>query len=143
MLPTSSFFSTKLFTHFSLAIIMLYLILQKQIEQLKKSGIFLLILMILFLLIILIHYLTFNNESSPKVNLLTLNLNLKSITSFPTLATSFSIHPSFFTSFNTLTKKTSKNGMRLWIISYVLLFCVYITSSLIHMIKTIQIFVKF
>ena len=110
---------------------MVYLILKKEIHQLKYAGFALLILISIFIVLFFIHYLTSNPHPSPKADLAYTKVGVKFFAFIPTLATSYSIHPSFFTAFLALKYKTTKNGTKAVTLSIGALFIVYILTPLI------------
>ena len=126
-----SFWSSRWFTHTILAAAIFYLVLKKEIHQLKYAGFGLILLIWIFIILFFIHYLTSNPHPSPQADLVETKLGIKFLSLLPTLATSYAIHPSFFTAFLSLKYKTTKNGTKTSMISIGILFTVYTISPLI------------
>ena len=124
-----SFWSSRWFTHTILAVVMIYLILQKEIHQLRYAGFALLILISIFIFLYFILYLT--TMPHPTTSFDETKLNLKFFGALPTIIASYSVHPSFFTAFSALRNKTTGNGLITAIMSVVILFSVYVLTPLI------------
>ena len=108
----SSFWTSRLFIQVSLAIVMLYLILKKEIHQLKYAGFALLGMIGVFILLLFLHYLISNPEPHPTEDLIETQINIEFFASIPTMTSSYSFHPSLFTSFASLKHKTTGNGLK-------------------------------
>ena len=108
---SDSFWSSRWFTQSLLGIVMLYLVIQKEINKLKYAGLFLLISMIIFIVLLFIHYLISDPDPEKTVDLAETKLNISFFAAIPTFISSYSYFPSFFTVFSTLKNKTNKNGM--------------------------------
>mmetsp|Transcript_1232 Transcript_1232/g.1244 ORF Transcript_1232/g.1244 Transcript_1232/m.1244 type:complete len:98 (+) Transcript_1232:519-812(+) len=91
---------------------MLYLVLKKEIHQLKYAGFLLKCSITTFVILLLIHYLTFDSDLTRKVDLVHSSFRLKFFANLPTIISSYGIHSSFFTAFGALKDKTSRNGMK-------------------------------
>ena len=126
-----SFWSSRWFTHTILAIWMLYLILKKEIHQLKYAGFSLLILIIVFIILFLVHFITSHSSPSQRAELTSKSIGVKQISYLTTFATSYSIHPSFFTAFIALKNQNLKSGIKTAILAELTLFFVYISTPLI------------
>jgi len=128
---SSSFWSTRWFTQSLLAIIMLYLILKKEIHQLKYAGLVVLTCIVVFLFLLFIHYLVSDPNPVAKIDLKETTLNIQFIAAFPTLISSYSINPAFFTAFASLKNKTNTNGILAGTLTLIIIFCVYVSSPLL------------
>ena len=126
-----SFWSSRWFTHTILAVIMLYMVMKKEIQQLKYAGFALLTLILIFITLFLVHYLTSQNNPSSQSHFAKENIGVKTFAFLPTFATSYSIHPSFFTAFLAMKNKTTINGLKTAILAQVIFFWVYISTPLI------------
>ena len=125
------FWSSRWFTHTILAVWMLYLVLKKEIHQLKYAGFSLLILIIVFIILFLVHFLTSHSSPNQRAELTIKSIGVKQISYLTTFATSYSIHPSFFTAFIALKDKNLKSGLKTAILAEFTLFFVYISTPLI------------
>lgn len=105
-----SFWSSRWLTHTFLAVVMLYLVLKKEIHQLKYASFTLLLLIVSFLFLYFLNYLISDPNPEPSADLGETKIGLKFFAYLPTIITSYSIHPSFFTAFLSLKDKSNKNG---------------------------------
>lgn len=107
----NSFWSSKVFTHIILAIVMLYLVLKKEIHQLRYASIFLFFGIILFVFLLFIHFLISDPDPEPKEDLSDTKVDVKFFASLPTVIASYAFQPSLFTAFASLKNKTTANGL--------------------------------
>ena len=122
-----SFWTSRLLTHSLLALIMLYLILKKEIHQLKYAGFALLGMISVFVVLLFIHYLTSDPDPKPSQDLSETSVGVKFFANIPTMIASFSFQPSLFTAFGSLKNKTTKNGL---VAGWSAIWTAYITYSL-------------
>ena len=126
-----SFWSSRWLTHIALAVVMFYLVLKKEIHQLKYASFSLICLIVSFIVLYFINYLVSNSDPQPSADLAYTKVGLKFFAYLPTIITSYSIHPSFFTAFLSLKDKTNKNGTIAGISAIVTLFWFYIATPLL------------
>ena len=126
-----SFWSSRWLTHTFLAVVMIYLVLKKEIHQLKYASFALLCLIIAFVVLYFINYLISDPHPNPPADLTYTKVGLKFFAFLPTVPTSYSIHPSFFTAFMSLKDKTNKNGTKAGTLAIITLFIFYIVTPLI------------
>jgi len=126
-----SFFTSRLFTQSLLGIGLLFLIIKKEIHQLKYGGLVILSFCFIFLGLFFIHYLTSDPEPEPTADLLDTKFSIKFFTGFPTLITSYAFQTTFFTAFASLKNKTNKNGQLADFFGRIFVFIIYTASPLI------------
>jgi len=108
---------------------MLYLILKKKIDQLKYAGFLLLVLIILFLILLSIHFLSLLNVQSNTANYDEANFTIESVAIAPSIFSIYCLPTSFFTSFASLKSQSTKNGLRVTVLSLICCFLVFVVSS--------------
>mmetsp|Transcript_1233 Transcript_1233/g.1248 ORF Transcript_1233/g.1248 Transcript_1233/m.1248 type:complete len:97 (+) Transcript_1233:522-812(+) len=91
---------------------MLYLVIQKEIHQLKYAGFLLKCSITTFVILLFIHYMISEPDPARSVDLVHSDFGLKFFANLPTIISSYGIHSSFFTAFGALKDKTSRNGMK-------------------------------
>lgn len=126
-----TFFSTRWFTHILLAVAMLYLILKKEIQQLKYANIFLFCIVSVFLIIFFAHYLTSDPQPERPMNLAKSKVSLQFFASLPTLISAYGFNPAFFAAYTSLKNRTGKNIMMSGGMAIITVFIVYVLASLI------------
>lgn len=126
-----AFWTSAFFTHFILAVAMLYLIVKKEIHQLRHAGLFVLGLISLFILLLFIHYLISDPDPEKKEDVVDSTLNVKFFAAIPTIITSYSLQPSLFTAFGSLRNKTTKNGLIAGWTAIGICFIVYLITPLL------------
>lgn len=108
-----------------------YLILKKEIHELKYGGLVILGISWFFLFLFFIHFLTADNHTESKAGLLDTEINVKFFTGFPTIISAYAFQTTFFTPFASLKNKTNKNGQLADLYSRVLVFIIYNTVWLL------------
>ena len=126
-----SFFSSRMFTHSLLGGALLFLILKREIHQLKYGGLVVLCFSFLFIVLFFIHYLTSDPDPEPVADLLDTKISIKFFTGFPTILTSYAFQTTFFTAFASLKHKTNRNGQLADFFAKLFVFIVYNASPLI------------
>ena len=127
----SSFWTSRVFTQVSLAIVMLYLILKKEIHQLKYAGFALLGMIGVFIVLLFLHFLISNPDPHPTEDLTDTKLDIKFFANIPTMTASYSFQPSLFTSFASLKHKTTGNGLKA---GWSAIVVAYVTYSVIPLL---------
>ncbi|CAI2364604.1 unnamed protein product [Moneuplotes crassus] len=121
------FWTSRWFTHILLALTMLYLILQKEIQNLKYAGFALLGMITVFIVLLFLHYLISDPDPDPSEDLTDTTLNTKFFSRIPTMIASFSFQPSLFTAFASLKHKTTANGLKA---GWIAIWVAYITYTI-------------
>jgi amino acid permease len=108
----SPFWTSRWFTHSLLAFGMLYLIIKKEIQQLKYASLALLAMTIVFITLLTIHFFTSDPAPEPTQDLTETKFDVKFYASLPTVIVAFAYSSSLFTVFGSLKNKTIKNGLK-------------------------------
>ena len=126
-----SFWTSKAFTHIILAIVMLYLVLKKEIHQLRYASVVLFFGIILFVFLLFIHFLTSDPDPEPKEDITDTKVDIKFFASLPTVIASYAFNSSYFTAFGTLKNKTKANGLTAGFSAIIVAFLVYLVTPLL------------
>lgn len=113
-------FSSRVFTHCLLGVLLLYLILQKDLKNLRYAGLAILFLIGVFLLLFILHYLLSKPNPEKEVQHSNIHLDMKTLEAIPTFLTTYAFHATFFSALSTLKNPTDGKGL-----------CAFITSGVI------------
>ncbi|CAI2366278.1 unnamed protein product [Moneuplotes crassus] len=107
----NSFWTTRLCTQGSLSIILLYLMLQKEIHNLRYVGLVQLCICLIFLVSFLIHSIKRDKPPTFDFDIAKTDIDVRFFAVLPTLFTSHGFQAAYFTAFSSLKNKTNRNGM--------------------------------
>lgn len=127
----NSFWTSRWFTQTLLGVLLFYLILKKEIQNLKYAGLVVLCLSFIFIGLLFIHFITSDPQPEETADLLDTKIDIKFFTGFPTLITSYAFQTTFFTAFASLKNKTHKNGQLADLFARIGVFIIYVTSPLL------------
>ncbi|CAI2364867.1 unnamed protein product [Moneuplotes crassus] len=121
------FWTSRWFTHSLLAVLMLYLVLQKEIQSLKYAGFVLLGMISVFIILLFLHFLVSDPDPDPSEDLAETTVDVEFLSKLPTMVSSFSFQPSLFTAFASLKNKTTANGLKA---GWIAIWVAYVTYTI-------------
>lgn len=124
-------FGSSYFMTIILALLLLYLILQKQIADLKYPSLMHFGGLLLLLSFFLVQLAKGDGEGIGKHQIATMNWDLKFLSSTPTFLLSFGSQMSFLPIVNTSKKKSTRNGLRVAIYTFSTCFLIYFSIAIV------------
>lgn len=126
-----TFLSSRWITQTALALIIYYLILQKDMHKLKYAGLFLFFSVLAFILLLFIHLMVRDENPADKVEHTQTVVDIAWFASFPTIISSFNILPAFFPVYSSLKHKTMGHAMSVGWGAAITLFIIYTFTPLL------------
>lgn len=130
-LEETSFWTSRLCTQSLLALVLFYLILRKEIHQLKYAGLIVLCLGSIFMVLFSLHYLTSDIRPEKKANMLKLNFDIKFFASLPTMITSYVFHTTFVSTFSHLKNQSERRGLFSDFLAKIGIFIIFLITPLV------------